>query len=217
MPIPQTGNPAPDFQLQDQNGHDVKLSRLRGKNVVLYFYPKDDTPGCTREACDFRDEHSALEAAGAVVLGVSPDSTKSHQKFATKFSLPFPLLADTERQVCGAYGVWGEKSLYGRKFMGVTRATFLIDTQGKVARVWPKVKVDGHVQEILQSLKGGAEGTGETAAPKKAAAKKPASAEKAPAKKVVTKKAAPAGKAAVKKTAPVQKKTAATKKTAVRR
>jgi peroxiredoxin Q/BCP len=183
MPIPQTGNPAPDFQLQDQNGNDVKLSRLRGKNVVLYFYPKDDTPGCTREACDFRDEHSALEAAGAVVLGVSPDDTKSHQKFATKFSLPFPLLADTERQVCDAYGVWGEKSLYGRKFMGVTRATFLIDTQGKVARVWPKVKVQGHVQEILQTLKGGAPAT-----------------ESAPAKKAVAKKAAPAKKAVAKKT-----------------
>nr|AYM53652.1 ahpC/TSA family protein [Archangium violaceum] len=203
MPIPQTGHPAPDFQLKDQNGNDVKLSRLRGKNVVLYFYPKDDTPGCTREACDFRDEHSALEAAGAVVLGVSPDDTKSHQKFATKFSLPFPLLADTERQVCDAYGVWGEKSLYGRKFLGVTRATFLIDTEGKVARVWPKVKVDGHVKEILQSLKGGA--SGEPEAGEKAPAKKAAS--KSAAKKVVAKKAAPAGKAVTKKTA--VKKTAA--------
>ena len=202
MPIPQTGHPAPDFQLQDQNGNDVKLSRLRGKSVVLYFYPKDDTPGCTQEACDFRDEHSALEAAGAVVLGVSPDDTKSHQKFATKFSLPFPLLADTEHKVCDAYGVWGEKSLYGRKFLGVTRATFLIDTGGKVARVWPKVKVQGHVQEILQVLEGGAEAGGAAApARKKAAvAKKPASAQKTPAKKVVTKKAAPAGKAATKKT-----------------
>ena len=191
MPIPQTGHPAPDFQLQDQNGNDVKLSRLRGKNVVLYFYPKDDTPGCTREACDFRDEHSALRAAGAVVLGVSPDTTKSHQKFATKFSLPFPLLADTEHRVCDAYGVWGEKSLYGRTFQGVTRATFVIDTEGKVARVWPKVKVQGHVQEILQTLKGGTPTTGaEEPAPKKAVAKKAA-----PAKKAVAKKAAPAKKA----------------------
>src|SRR5262245_21302112 len=122
MPTPQTGAPAPDFKLQDQNGNDVKLSQFRGKNVVLYFYPKDNTPGCTQEACDFRDEHSALQGAGAVVLGVSPDDIKSHQKFATKFSLPFPLLADTERKVCEAYGVWGEKSLYGRTFMGVTRA-----------------------------------------------------------------------------------------------
>ncbi|HEX5754457.1 MAG TPA: thioredoxin-dependent thiol peroxidase [Archangium sp.] len=217
MPTPQTGQPAPDFQLQDQNGNDVKLSRLRGKNVVLYFYPKDDTPGCTREACDFRDEHSALEAAGAVVLGVSPDDTKSHQKFATKFSLPFPLLADTERKVCDAYGVWGEKSLYGRKFMGVTRATYLIDTEGKVARVWPKVKVDGHVKEILQSLKGGA--SAKTEAPEKAPAKK-AAAKKTAAKKVVAKKAAPAGKAAMKKAEPKKAapaKKAASKKTAARR
>ena len=187
MPIPQTGNPAPDFQLQDQNGNDVKLSQFRGKNVVLYFYPKDDTPGCTREACDFRDQHSAVREAGAVVLGVSPDDTKSHQKFATKFSLPFPLLADTGHQVAESYGVWGEKSLYGRTFMGITRATFLIDTEGKVARVWPKVKVQGHVQEILQSLKGGA--TGGEPAPKKAPAKKAAPAEKGTTKKTVAKKA----------------------------
>jgi peroxiredoxin Q/BCP len=187
MPILQTGNAAPDFQLQDQNGNDVKLSQFRGKNVVLYFYPKDDTPGCTREACDFRDEHSALRAAGAVVVGVSPDDTKSHQKFATKFSLPFPLLADTGRQVCDAYGVWGEKSLYGRKFMGVTRATFLIDTEGKVARVWPKVKVQGHVQEILQTLKGGEPMREETGASAPAAKKAPAK-KAAPARKTVAKK-----------------------------
>jgi len=195
MPIPNTGDAAPDFQLKDQNGNDVKLSRLRGKNVVLYFYPKDDTSGCTREACDFRDEHSALEAAGAVVLGVSPDDTKSHMKFATKYSLPFPLLADTERKVCDAYGVWGEKSLYGRKFLGVTRATFVIDTEGKVAHVWPKVKVDGHVQEILQTLEGSAPGA--VAAVKKAVTKKVAAAKKAvaAAKKTVAKKAAPAKKA----------------------
>jgi peroxiredoxin Q/BCP len=199
MPIPTTGDAAPDFQLKDQNGNDVKLSQLRGKNVVLYFYPKDDTSGCTREACDFRDEHSALEAAGAVVLGVSPDDTKSHMKFATKYSLPFPLLADTERKVCDAYGVWGEKSLYGRKFLGVTRATFVIDTEGKVAHVWPKVKVDGHVQEILQTLKGSAPGA--VAAVKKAVTKKVAAAKKAVAavKKTVAKKAAPAKKAVAKK------------------
>jgi peroxiredoxin Q/BCP len=172
MPIPQTGGPAPDFQLQDQDGHDVTLSRLRGQHVVLYFYPKDNTPGCTQEACDFRDEHSALKAAGAVVLGVSPDTAASHQKFASKFSLPFPLLVDAGHQVCEAYGVWGEKTLYGRKFLGITRATFLIDPEGRVARVWPKVKVAGHVQEVLQALRG----EPETAAPapaRKAAAKKP--------------------------------------------
>lgn len=212
MPIPQTGQAAPDFQLKDQNGNDVKLSRLRGKNVVLYFYPKDNTPGCTREACDFRDEHSALEAAGAVLLGVSPDDTKSHQKFATKFSLSFPLLADTEHQVAEAYGAWGEKTLYGRTFMGLIRATFLIDTEGKVARVWPKVKVDGHVREILETLKGGAPAE----APKKASAAK-----KAPTKKVVAKKAAPAKTAVAKKSAPARKaapvKKAAAKKSAARR
>ncbi len=194
MPTPQTGDQAPDFQLQDQNGNGVKLSQFRGKHVVLYFYPKDDTPGCTQEACDFRDEHSALRDAGAVVLGVSPDDIKSHQKFATKFSLPFPLLADTERKVCDAYGVWGEKSLYGRKFMGVTRATFLIDPEGKVSRAWPKVKVTGHVQEILQLLKGGA--PAEAPASEKVAAKKAA-----PAKKAVAKKAVPARKGAAKKAA----------------
>jgi thioredoxin-dependent peroxiredoxin len=190
MPIPQTGTQAPDFQLKDQNGKDVKLSQFRGKNVVLYFYPKDDTPGCTREACDFRDQHSAVREAGAVVLGVSPDTTASHQKFATKFSLPFPLLADTERKVCDAYGVWGEKSLYGRKFQGVTRATFLIDTEGKVARVWPKVKVDGHVREILEALSGGA--SAETPAEEDEAEpvkKKSAAKKSAPAKKTVAKKA----------------------------
>ncbi|OJH42335.1 thioredoxin-dependent thiol peroxidase [Cystobacter ferrugineus] len=173
MPIPQTGAPAPDFHLQDQDGHDVSLSRLRGRHVVLYFYPKDNTPGCTQEACDFRDEHSALTAAGAVVLGVSPDGAASHQKFAAKFSLPFPLLVDTGHQVCDAYGVWGEKSLYGRKFQGVTRATFLIDPEGRVARVWPKVKVAGHVQEVLQALRGEPEPEAAPApARKKAAAKK---------------------------------------------
>lgn len=203
MPIPQTGTQAPDFQLKDQNGNDVKLSQYRGKNVVLYFYPKDDTPGCTREACDFRDQHSAVREAGAVVLGVSPDTTASHQKFATKFSLPFPLLADTGHQVCDAYGVWGEKSLYGRTFQGVTRATFLIDTEGKVARVWPKVKVQGHVDEILESLSGDA--SAEPPAKAKSGVKKEAPAKKAPTKKVVAKKEAPAKKTVAKKAAPAKK------------
>nr|AYM53439.1 bacterioferritin comigratory protein [Melittangium lichenicola] len=168
MPIPPPGGPAPDFHLQDQQGRDVRLSELQGRHVVLYFYPKDNTPGCTQEACDFRDEHSALEAAGARVLGVSPDSAASHQKFAAKYTLPFPLLVDTGHQVCEAYGVWGEKSLYGRTFQGVTRATFLIDPQGRVARVWPKVKVAGHVQEVLQALRGGPEATAPQAAAKAA-------------------------------------------------
>ncbi|MBN1204947.1 MAG: thioredoxin-dependent thiol peroxidase [Myxococcaceae bacterium] len=188
MPIPQVGAQAPDFQLPDHSGNTVSLSQLAGKNVVLYFYPKDDTPGCTVEACNFRDEHSALEKAGAVVLGVSPDNTKSHQKFATKFSLPFPLLADTEHKVADAYGVWGEKSLYGRKFLGITRATFLIDPQGRVKHVWPKVKVTGHVNEVLSVLTGGAPATKPAKAP--APAKK-AAAKKAPAKKATAKKTAP--------------------------
>jgi thioredoxin-dependent peroxiredoxin len=186
MSAPQTGTLAPDFQLQDQDGNTVKLSGLRGKNVVLYFYPKDNTSGCTQQACDFRDEHSALEAAGAVVLGVSPDDTRSHQRFATKFSLPFPLLADTEKTVCNAYGVWGEKSLYGRKFLGVTRTTFLIDPEGRVAQVWPKVKVGGHVKEVLQVLESG---PGGEPAPKKAVVKK-AVVKKTATKKAVVKKAA---------------------------
>jgi peroxiredoxin Q/BCP len=182
MPIPQIGTQAPAFKLSDQNGNDVQLSQLRGKHVVLYFYPKDSTSGCTREACDFRDEHSALEAAGAVVLGVSPDDARSHLKFATKYTLPFPLLVDTGHLVAEAYGVWGEKSLYGRKFLGITRATFLIDPEGKVARVWPKVKVQGHVQEVLQALQGGEPAEAEAKAPRKAPAKK-ATAKKTPVKK----------------------------------
>jgi peroxiredoxin Q/BCP len=152
MPMPEVGDRAPAFTLPDQSGESVKLSDFKGKAVVLYFYPKDDTPGCTREACSFRDEHSALVKAGAVVLGVSPDSTVSHQKFAGKFKLPFPLLADTDHAVSEKYGAWGEKSLYGRKFMGITRSTFLIGKDGKVARVWPKVKVDGHVDEVRKAL-----------------------------------------------------------------
>ncbi len=197
MPIPQIGSQAPDFQLADHSGRTVSLSQLAGKNVVLYFYPKDDTPGCTVEACNFRDEHSALEKAGAVVLGVSPDNTQRHQKFATKFNLPFPLLADTEHKVAEAYGAWGEKSNYGRKYMGIIRSTFLIDPQGKVKHVWPKVKVNGHVNEVLAALTGGdsASESAEAPAPARKAPGKKAAAKKAPEKKPVAKKA-PAKKAA---------------------
>jgi peroxiredoxin Q/BCP len=182
MPIPQIGDQAPDLQLQDQSGNEVKLSKLRGQPVVLYIYPKDDTPGCTREACDFRDEYSALQRAGAVVLGVSPDNTTRHQKFAAKYALPFPLLADTEHHAAEAYGVWGEKSLYGRKFLGITRATFLIDSKGKVARVWPKVKVQGHVQEVLSALQGEAP-SAEAPAPAKPAVAKKSTAKKSAARR----------------------------------
>jgi peroxiredoxin Q/BCP len=150
----QTGSPAPEFTLQSADGNSVSLSSLRGKKVVLYFYPKDMTPGCTQESCDFRDRHAALEAAGAVVLGISPDSPKSHSKFATKYELPFTLLADEDNAVAMAYGVWKEKSLYGRKFMGIERTTFLIDENGRIARIWPKVKVAGHGDEVLAAVEG---------------------------------------------------------------
>jgi peroxiredoxin Q/BCP len=153
MAMLDVGDKAPAFNLEDQSGKTVKLSDFKGKTVVLYFYPKDDTPGCTREACAFRDEHSALRKAGAVVLGVSPDSGARHAKFAGKYDLPFPLLADTDHAVSEKFGAWGEKSLYGRKFMGINRSTFLIDGSGKVARVWPKVKVDGHVDQVLQAIR----------------------------------------------------------------
>jgi peroxiredoxin Q/BCP len=154
--MPSKGDVAPSFDLQDQEGKTHKLSDYKGKFVVLYFYPKDMTPGCTQEACDFRDEHTKLKQAGAVVLGVSPDDVKSHTKFAGKYQLPFSLLADTGHAVAEKYGAWGEKSLYGRKFMGILRSTFLIGPTGKVVQSWPKVKVRGHVDEVLESLKAAA-------------------------------------------------------------
>jgi thioredoxin-dependent peroxiredoxin len=152
-PMVEEGKPAPDFTLADQQGKKVTLSKLKGSPVVLYFYPKDDTPGCTKEACAFRDEFADYKKAGAVILGVSPDDTKSHKKFAEKFDLPFTLLADPEKQACEAYGVWKEKSMYGRKYMGVERTTFVIDKKGVVAKIFPKVKVDGHSAEVLEAIK----------------------------------------------------------------
>ncbi|NNC18149.1 thioredoxin-dependent thiol peroxidase [Corallococcus exiguus] len=205
MPMPQSGDKAPGFSLPDQSGATVSLSQFKGRHVVLYFYPKDATPGCTTEACDFRDEHSALVKAGAVVLGVSPDSVASHQKFATKQGLPFSLLADPDHALADAYGVWGEKSLYGRKFMGLIRATFLIGPDAKVVRVWPKVKVAGHVAEVLSTLQGGS--SSDAASAPKAPAKAPV---KAPAKAPAAKKAAAEAKpATVKK--PAAKKAPAAK------
>jgi peroxiredoxin Q/BCP len=150
----EEGKKAPAFALKNQSGQTVKLADYAGKNVVLYFYPKDDTPGCTTEACNFRDEHSKLKKAGAVVLGVSPDDEKRHAKFSTKYSLPFDLLADVEHAVAEKYGAWGEKSLYGRKYLGIIRSTFLIGPDGKVKKVWPKVKVNGHADEVLAALAG---------------------------------------------------------------
>ncbi|WP_235685888.1 thioredoxin-dependent thiol peroxidase [Corallococcus silvisoli] len=197
MPMPQAGDKAPGFSLPDQSGATVSLSQFKGRHVVLYFYPKDATPGCTTEACDFRDEHSALVKAGAVVLGVSPDSVASHQKFATKQGLPFSLLADPEHALADAYGVWGEKSLYGRKFMGLIRATFLIGPEGKVVRAWPKVKVAGHVAEVLATLQ---QPSGAAAAPKAPAAKQaPAAVTKPAAVKAPAAKKAPAKAPAAKK------------------
>ena len=148
----EVGNKAPAFTLPDQEGKPVKLSSFKGKPVVLYFYPRDDTPGCTQEACDFRDSYAGLKKAGAVLLGVSPDDVKSHGKFTAKHALPFPLLADTDHAVAEAYGAWAEKSMYGRKYMGIVRSTFLIDADGKLARVWPKVKVRGHAEEVREAL-----------------------------------------------------------------
>jgi peroxiredoxin Q/BCP len=147
------GAEAPDFVLPASNGEDVKLSQFRGKTVVLYFYPKDDTPGCTSQACGFRDLHAAFADVNAVILGVSPDPVTKHQKFIAKHELPFILLADEEHQVCELYGVWKEKSMYGKKYWGVERTTFLIDPDGKIAKVYPKVKVAGHVDQVLADVK----------------------------------------------------------------
>lgn len=141
------GSQAPDFTLLSDAGDEVTLSQLKGKNVVLYFYPKDDTPGCTTEACDFRDNLAQLTALGAVVLGVSPDSVKSHAKFKAKFELPFALLADEKTEVAEAYGVWREKSMYGKAYMGIVRSTFLIDSQGVVRNAWDNVKVHAKVKD----------------------------------------------------------------------
>lgn len=144
------GDKAPDFEAKDQNGKTIKLSDLAGKKIVLYFYPKDDTPGCTAQACDLRDNHEKLLSQGYVVLGVSPDDEKSHQKFASKFDLPFSLLADTEKKINEAYGVWVEKSMYGRKYMGTARTTFIIDEKGKIAEVIDKVKTSEHTNQIIK-------------------------------------------------------------------
>lgn len=148
------GRTAPDFTLPVDGGGTLKLSELRGRAVILYFYPRDDTPGCTVEACAFRDNLPKFSGANAAVLGVSTDSVKSHDKFKAKYSLPFPLLADEQHKVAEAYGVWVEKNRYGRKYMGTERSTFLIDAQGKVARVWRQVKVDGHAEDVLAAARG---------------------------------------------------------------
>ena len=146
------GDKAPAFTAETESGKKLSLKDLKGKAVVLYFYPKDMTPGCTTEACDFRDSFARVKKAGAVVLGVSKDSAESHLKFITKHELPFILLADTDGKLCEAYGVWKEKALYGRKYMGIERTTFVISPQGKIQKIFPKVKVAGHVDLVLQAL-----------------------------------------------------------------
>lgn len=152
MPTLKVGDAAPDFKLPSGDGSIHSLSDFRGKKVILYFYPKDDTPGCTKEACAFRDSRSLLTKKGAVVIGVSVDSLDSHKKFAEKYNLPFMLLSDEGKKVVKAYGAWKKKSLYGREYMGTERTTMIIDERGKIIRIFPKVKVDGHVEEILNVL-----------------------------------------------------------------
>jgi peroxiredoxin Q/BCP len=149
------GMPAPDFSAPAGDGRTISLADYRGRYVVLYFYPRDNTPGCTAEACSFRDHEAALQAAGAQVIGVSPDSVKSHAGFAAKYGLPFPLVSDPDHTIAEAYGVWKEKKQYGRTYMGIERTTFLIDPEGKIKKIWPKVKVDGHTAEVLAALKEG--------------------------------------------------------------
>lgn len=146
------GATAPAFKTKDANGETVSLKDLRGQKVVLYFYPKDDTPGCTKEACSFRDAFSKFKTNGITVLGVSPDSEASHKKFVTKYKLPFTLLADTDRSIAEAYGVWGEKKFMGRTYMGVHRTTFLIDEKGKIRKVFEKVKPEDHASEVLEAF-----------------------------------------------------------------
>ena len=150
----ESGTVAPDFTLETDQGESVTLSKLRGKNVILYFYPKDDTPGCTIQACDFRDAMPRFEGVKAVILGVSPDSVKSHAKFRAKFDLNFPLLADEGHSVSEAYGVWKEKKMYGRTYMGIERSTFLIDKEGVISKVWRKVKPKGHTEMLSEILTG---------------------------------------------------------------
>jgi peroxiredoxin Q/BCP len=148
----EPGKPAPDFTLPADDGSIIRLSELRGRNVVLFFYPKDDTPGCTLEAQEFRDAHDRFEAIDTVVLGISPDGVKSHQKFRQKFSLPYRLLADEEHRVAEAYQVWKEKSMYGRKYMGVERSTFVVAKDGTIAHAFRKVKPEGHADEVGEAV-----------------------------------------------------------------
>ncbi len=150
--MPQVGQEAPDFEGVDQHGRTIRLRDLRGKKVALYFYPKDDTPGCTKQACSLRDGYVQLQQAGIVVLGVSADDVESHRRFAEKYSLPFPLIADPEAKICQAYGVWGERTLFGRTFLGIQRTTFLIDEEGRIHQIIHRPHVDQHAEEVLKGF-----------------------------------------------------------------
>ena len=152
MPIPTEGAPAPEISLHTDAGEPFQLSSLKGQNVVLYFYPKADTPGCTQEACNFKASGEKFSKANTVIVGVSPDPSNSQAKFKAKFDLPFALLADTDHKAAEDYGVWKEKSMYGKKYMGVDRTTFLIGADGVIKKIFPKVKVDGHAEEVLAAL-----------------------------------------------------------------
>lgn len=147
----EVGKKAPDFTLPATGGETLTLSALQGAPVVVYFYPKDDTPGCTKEACSFRDNMNIIQKNGITVIGISKDSVKSHEKFKEKFSLNFPLASDEEGKTVADYGVWVEKSMYGKKYMGIERATFLIDADGKIAKIWRNVKVEGHTEDVLKA------------------------------------------------------------------
>jgi thioredoxin-dependent peroxiredoxin len=148
----EEGKPAPDFELTSDSGETVRLSDLKGQPVVVYFYPRDDTPGCTAQACGIRDNYEAFGERGAVVLGISPDDESSHVKFKQKYGLPFTLLADPDHRVADQYGVWGERSMYGKTYMGIERSTFVIDPEGNVARVLRRVKPDTHAEQVLEAL-----------------------------------------------------------------
>jgi len=147
------GDKAPDFSLPADNGETIHLASLAGKTVVIYFYPKDDTPGCTKQACGFRDHLPAFEKLDATVIGISKDSVAKHDKFKAKYDLNFPLASDEEGAVCEDYGVWVEKNMYGKKYMGIQRATFLIGADGRIVKIWPKVKVPGHVEDVMEAIK----------------------------------------------------------------
>jgi len=152
MPKLNEGDPAPNISLDSDTGEHFELASLQGKNVVLYFYPKADTPGCTKEACEFRDTSKKFTKANTVIVGVSPDPAKAQAKFKDKFDLPFTLLADVEHKAAEAYGVWKEKSMYGKKYMGVERTTFVIGPDGRIKKIFPKVKVEGHAEEVLAAI-----------------------------------------------------------------